>query len=144
MGGEVKKYKHHKTYGKIGFLDLSKRIAVRWAAPKENDWDPKEYVTRIARRWLEAYPRKAKEHKKKKTMSADSNVDSMNLDEMKLWIEGSSGRLLGATPTHGTGEAIATDTPKNIVDRAATASSFQSQPAQHLFQRLKSKVHIMP
>ena len=54
------KRKHRRTHGKISFLDLSKRIAERWANLEANDKATMTYVRKIAARELEGYKRKMK------------------------------------------------------------------------------------
>ncbi|KAL7539078.1 hypothetical protein ACHAWF_006286 [Thalassiosira exigua] len=52
---QLKKRRHRKTHGKIGFEDLSKCVAARWSKLEEKDGATKIYVQRIAARELEKY-----------------------------------------------------------------------------------------
>jgi hypothetical protein len=59
-GSTDQKRKHHKTHGKIAFLDLSKTIASRWATLEETDPETKIYCDMIAKRELGIYKEKVK------------------------------------------------------------------------------------
>jgi hypothetical protein len=69
-----KKRKHLKTHGKIGFKELSKTVASRWAALEETDSATKQYCIKIAQRELDAY----KDQKQEYTASIETQIKGIS------------------------------------------------------------------
>ena len=59
-GKRRKKRKHRKQHGKIGFLELSRMIASRWAKLDETNPEVKSFVQKIADQELAEYRREMK------------------------------------------------------------------------------------
>ena len=84
--GQRAKRKHRKSHGKIGFLELSRIIAVRWKQLSTTDQETLQFVQRIAKRELKTYFNEMNEYKKvmmdiemtKNSVSVDSPITSEN------------------------------------------------------------------
>ena len=61
--GKRRKRKHRKQHGKIGFLELSRVIAARWAQLEQIDPETRDFVKRIATQELNNYYHKVKHYK---------------------------------------------------------------------------------
>ena len=61
--GKRKKRKHRKQHGKIGFLELSRVIAARWAQLEQIDPETKGFVKRVANQELDEYYHEMKHYK---------------------------------------------------------------------------------
>jgi hypothetical protein len=61
--GKLKKRKHRKQHGKIGFLELSRIISTRWAELDDVDPETKVFVQKIAKSEIDEYYREMKQYK---------------------------------------------------------------------------------
>ena len=84
--GQRAKRKHRKSHGKIGFLELSRIIAVRWKQLSTTDQETLQFVQKIAKRELKKYFDEMNEYKKvmkdiemaKSSVSVDSPIIAEN------------------------------------------------------------------
>jgi hypothetical protein len=74
---KTKRRKHRKQHGKVGFLELSKIIAERWATLDETNPEIKSYVQKIANQELKDYRRELEEYKKLTNTLAPSAAPSL-------------------------------------------------------------------
>ena len=74
------KRKHRKGHGKIGFQDLSKRVAARWKNLEETDKETKMYCVMIGKRELYSYKQTVKEYKESIT-AANRTIVSLSSKE---------------------------------------------------------------
>jgi len=105
--GQRAKRKHRKSHGKIGFLELSRIIAVRWKQLSTTDQETLQFVQRIAKRELKTYFEEMNEYKKvmkdieMTKSSEDSPITSENFNGNSQSVHPTSSYTYPPAPATG-------------------------------------------
>lgn len=114
--GKRPKRKHRKSHGKIGFMDLSRIIASRWAELESTDPEVKAFVQKIARQELNEYLADMKKYKE------------LTKELQPVLSANTSAALISPVSTPG---SIDTYGRKNAIGTLNKRPSTQNKPITH-------------
>ena len=126
--GQRAKRKHRKSHGKIGFLELSRIIAVRWKQLSTTDQETLQFVQKIAKRELKKYFDEMNEYKK--SISFMSSVDSPIIAE---------NYNCNTQSVHPTSSYTYPPAPATELENVNLSKHNRTEPSQHEFDNQAPK-----